>query len=446
MQGIDQIDDIGEQIISEVIQRVQSNFTKFEKFMNKQKNQKVILLCGNTGAGKSSLYNWILGADFKIIEKDGVGYLQPIPTNDEMYISKMGTNSTSVTQTFIYEYIQEMDHVLVDLPGFESTINDYHKLFIDLLFHKITTTFQTKVIYVLDSPQKELQNRGKDFIQFINQQFGLDKKNIPKIVLIINKYSEDGTDNEQIQRVKEQLQERVEFQGGMLQNIFIVHKIKNFEMIKQVFSVQARQNIIQGLQKSEIINLQSKYAAKLSSGDIVNNYLLQKSTYYFKDLKEKYIQIKQLIDNNQKFSTVPNKQQESDSSSNLPQTIEGLNQLYTCMIYKKKSDISESYDFQNFKKIYHYFLPYQDNLSSYFCMNNLESGEITRFNSVLDYLQQNKNSTNSLTDINDDIVYKQVQQVNTTENQSSKWIDLVGNVAMIIVVVFKKVYWFYQVK
>ncbi|CAD8071323.1 unnamed protein product [Paramecium sonneborni] len=438
MDKIEQMNEIGENIIADVIVRIKKNFTRFQQYMNKYRDKKVIILCGNTGAGKSSIYNWLLGADFKMKQENGVDYLQPHHYDEKMYISKMGTNTNSITETSIYQYIEELDHILVDLPGFESTKGDYHKLFIDLLFHKITTTFQTKIVYVLDNPQKELQNRGKDFTQFINQLIGFNSNNIPNIFLIINKYSEDGIDNEQIQRIQVQLEEIKEFKGRMLKNIHIIRKIKNKEMIQQIFAEQPRKFLLQSLIKSDIFTLQSTNRIQFSSSHIVNDYLMNQSTCYFQELKKMSQNIKQLIDMKQIFNIFAEKQEEPNSSSNIPQSIEGLYDLYTLIISNKRSEIASTDEFQNFKKIYDYFLPYEEQLLSYFCMNNNLSAQITLFNLIIDYLQQTPQQKSTENKLN---IYhsQQTTQPKPSENQQNKWVEIFSNITEFIIRVAEKI-------
>ncbi|CAD8125517.1 unnamed protein product [Paramecium sonneborni] len=434
-----QFNEVGEEIITEIIQRVDNNFKKLNKFMQQYSDKQVILLCGNTGAGKSTLYNWLLGAKFEINE----GYLEVIQTHEDMYVSKIGSTSTSITQTSIYAYIQELDHVLIDLPGFASTISDYHKLFIDVLFQKITESFNTKIVYVLDSSSKVLQNRGADFIQFIQSSLGNNQHSTQKINFIINQYNEDGSDEDQINRVRQQLSSRNEFKAGLPKNIQIVRKIKNQEMIDQVFSIKKKQDIIQSLIQSEPIKIQLQHVTQLSSSDIVNNYLMNKSTIYFKELKEKSLKIQEMIDNKHIFKiTIPKKQEETNSDSSLPQTIESLYMLYTCLISNQPSDIKDDEDFQNFKKIFQYFLRYQSSFNCYFCLNSLENGEITRFNSIIDYLQktQDKTQTSNMNKKLDQFqINPEIPDIEQIQKKQHKWIKIFEDVYYFVVIIAKTV-------
>lgn len=56
------------------------------------------------------------------------------------------------------------------------------------------------------------------------------------------------------------------------------------------------------------------------------------------------------------------------------------------MITNETTGLNDDDDFQNFKKIYTYFLPYGQHLSCFSCMSDYEDGEVTRFNSVIDHL------------------------------------------------------------
>lgn len=78
---------------------------------------KVLILVGITGSGKSTIFNLLCGAKFKLIEnEDGVEELELDEISQEFSVMKGGMQS--VTKEPKYYFNEEFNHLLIDFPGF----------------------------------------------------------------------------------------------------------------------------------------------------------------------------------------------------------------------------------------------------------------------------------------------------------------------------------------
>ncbi|CAD8096035.1 unnamed protein product [Paramecium sonneborni] len=335
----------GQEIIKEIINEVEKDFEKFLEFTEKHTKKEIIILCGNTGAGKSTIYNWLLGAQFQITRNS----LQIKQANQEFKISPQSSSSISVTQNPFYEYIQEFDHILVDFPGFESTKSENHQLYVDLLFKKITNAFETKIVYVLENTKFNLTQRGKDYQSFIIDKIQSDTKNVENVCLILNQYNDRPSDDEFIQNVKDILEKRRELKN-LPKSICVIRQIQNDNDINEILSEEKRynKNYFKTYQFSQIIRrLNHKRLSKCY--ELILFYKFNK----YGKLNQNDDKLKKNIDN-----IIMIESGGQIESFNI-QEIKKLFNLYKTMI-QTCNNYNEIFDkdFNIFEKIYNYFEPF----------------------------------------------------------------------------------------
>jgi hypothetical protein len=100
--------------------------------------QKVIVLAGATGAGKSALCNWLIGNKLELVAPTRGDRPHTLKVNQASPNEfAVGTSRTKST-TFLPKAVQIGDGVvLVDFPGFFDTTNDEMQIAIDLAFQKV---------------------------------------------------------------------------------------------------------------------------------------------------------------------------------------------------------------------------------------------------------------------------------------------------------------------
>lgn len=80
---------------------------------------QIVLLVGNTGAGKSTIFNLLCGAEFEIREK-GLRNELIVKEGTKNYSLMMG-GTKSITKEPIYHFNEKYNHLIIDFPGFKDT-------------------------------------------------------------------------------------------------------------------------------------------------------------------------------------------------------------------------------------------------------------------------------------------------------------------------------------
>ncbi|CAD8181448.1 unnamed protein product [Paramecium pentaurelia] len=109
---------LDEVALLQIIDTIQSLLNLFQQQINN--DMKILILVGVTGSGKSTIFNLLCGAKFKLIEsEDGVEELDLEETSSEFSVMKGGMKS--VTKEPNYYFNEEYNHLLIDFPGFQDT-------------------------------------------------------------------------------------------------------------------------------------------------------------------------------------------------------------------------------------------------------------------------------------------------------------------------------------
>lgn len=63
--------------------------------------------------------------------------------------SEMKHGTKSITTEPKYHYIDEINHLIIDFPGFRDTRGEIEELVIQLLFNRIVTKNKVKLVYIV---------------------------------------------------------------------------------------------------------------------------------------------------------------------------------------------------------------------------------------------------------------------------------------------------------
>lgn len=99
-----------------IAERVKEEFSKNAVLLNAAKDQHIVAFLGNTGAGKSTLINFLAGKEI-IVSEDGEDYVLAHPEDKTAMVIGTGGNSETLYPKFI-----DVDGLrFFDLPGFNDT-------------------------------------------------------------------------------------------------------------------------------------------------------------------------------------------------------------------------------------------------------------------------------------------------------------------------------------
>ncbi|CAD8152030.1 unnamed protein product [Paramecium octaurelia] len=363
--------DDQESILMNLIGKFQKLIAQFDD-NNKKRNISVVLLVGLTGSGKSTIFNFLSGADFTIDENKEL-----LIKNPSNRYSKMigGMNSITKEPNFYHNY--ENNHLIIDFPGFQDTSGDWDRLLFELLFHKIATSGPIKIIYVIKNPENNLPNRGSDLQEFIKQVFLKGNDNIQKFNLLLNCYLEDLSEEKLQNKIKDDLNSVNLSQ--QIDKILVVRKAKKIDQLQLIFNDQQRQILLQQIKQMQPITIQPQ---KLPKSEIISDYL---RTTTLKTI-EKYGNILcDVFDNSYtKLSESQSKKTEQEMQQ-LLQVIKKDNQESPLNWYinfisiceelaqnlSSKCDIMNSSN--NFKEIFVYFSQFSDLIKGYEEMTIMKS-------------------------------------------------------------------------
>ncbi|CAK89860.1 unnamed protein product (macronuclear) [Paramecium tetraurelia] len=250
-----------ESILLKLIEKFQRLMDQFNK--NKKRNISVVLLVGVTGSGKSTIFNFLSGADFIIDENNEL-----VIKNPSNKFSKMIGGMNSVTKEPNFYHNTQNNHLIVDFPGFQDTNGEWDQLLFELLFYKIVTSGPIKIIYVIKTPENSLPNRGSDLQEFIKQVFLKGNVNIQQFNLLLNCYLEDLQEEQLRNKIKDDL--KYVNLSQQIDKILIVRKAKKNDQLNQIFNHQQRQILWQQIEQMQAIKILPQ---KLPKSEIISDYL-----------------------------------------------------------------------------------------------------------------------------------------------------------------------------
>ncbi|CAD8194565.1 unnamed protein product [Paramecium pentaurelia] len=347
------------------IQLLFIEFTVLKK-INENVKQKLntILLIGNTGSGKSFIFNWVSGAKFEYSN----GELKFIQSEGQNF-SVQSNAMQSVTYIPNFNKIDE-DYLIIDFPGFKDKKGKYSQLSIKLMFDEIVTKTNVKIAVVLYQPTTKLEERGAHIQEFIQSAFTSQNTKFDSIGLIINKFSkkvyEDSIKQIQKQIIEKSLVDKTnENVYQALSKQIIIMEDVYYDNIVDVLSENARQSVISRLKQISPISYQPDYQ---DENQVVSSYIKQELEKIFK----KYNKTLQ----KQKVDAKSNKYQLQNFINTLKDLIKQLNeisqndcdpqtQLIKHFISKIEQSKDEKQSQEKFFCIYQYFFKYKESISGY---------------------------------------------------------------------------------
>ncbi|CAD8066625.1 unnamed protein product [Paramecium primaurelia] len=347
--------------MSQIIQKLVEEFTR-----NTKNQGSVVLFVGSTGSGKSTTFNFLSGAEFKLNDDEELE-LKNILKN----FSNMNPGLESVTKEPNFFYNESNKHLIIDFPGFLDTNGDWDQLLIELLFNKIVSLGELKIIYVLNNPQNTLQNRGSDLQEFLKQ---LDN---PKINLILNCYMANWADEKLINKIKNDL-EQVKSSVNepklidLIDKILVKRKASNQDQLNSIFNNEQRQIFWKEIEELSKIKIKPR---RIHKSEIISQYIISKAT----NIIQEYGDILSLIfeqNNNQEDEKY--NQQQHQKLLQFQVLLKNKNKLsplqwfldfikiceeLTLNLYKSKSG--------DFLKIFQYFEQFQEFIDGYQYLDNI---------------------------------------------------------------------------
>ncbi|CAK89816.1 unnamed protein product (macronuclear) [Paramecium tetraurelia] len=405
---------IDEKAILQMIDTVLSQLYQFQE--QKNHNMKVLILVGVTGSGKSTIFNLLGGAKFKLIEsEDGVEELELEEISQEFSVMKGGMQS--VTKQPKYYFNEEFNHLLIDFPGFQDTNGEFDQIMIQMLFYKISTQSKVKILYVIRHPELEFQDRGTNLQEFVRATFKEQSIGIENLTLLLNAFNEEYYSDEEVKTsATEQICQLYNTNNSL--NIIVLRKINSEDDIVKQFSDENRRKIWEGIIKSEEIKLQP---IEILHTEKISAYLSEKS---FKCIEKVWLQVQSKLAQNLQ------KAQQNDLSR-----LQKLRSMFEDLTKIKKTDYVESfekfvfslgiiaqqlccsqevkYKREEFLKIYQFFQQFSDLINGYSeCQKHsnfardLQNDMIRMIENKIDFLKEVQKVENTTVEKNQEINLK----------------------------------------
>ncbi|CAK64914.1 unnamed protein product (macronuclear) [Paramecium tetraurelia] len=236
-----------------------------------------VLLIGNHYSGKSTVFNFLSGANFNF--NDEAKQIEIANKQDKFSQMNNGTKSITKTPLNVYKNNQN-NHVIIDFPAeFLNTDKSKDQQLIKLLFNKVVTSGPIKLIYILQCYDDCLPNRGTDLVHFSKML------NNPNFSLLLNKNHSEKSDEQLICKIKKQWEESYQINFNKtpkkVEQIHILKKAykNSLEVIFNDYSRKTLWCLIEQAKEIEIKPLEIPYGDELNlyknnlEWEFVNDYL-----------------------------------------------------------------------------------------------------------------------------------------------------------------------------
>lgn len=149
-----------------------------------------VLFLGLTGAGKSTLINYLCGVEYREIEKHGVP--QVIPRSDRaLEIARVGNSTSSATLLPQVITLPDVPYVLVDLPGFGDTRGSAEEICaaagIDMLTRQLGGVQALLFVVSWDALKDSRMNPYRDTAESVGAMISLYPETAENVILVVTK-------------------------------------------------------------------------------------------------------------------------------------------------------------------------------------------------------------------------------------------------------------------
>ncbi|CAK65029.1 unnamed protein product (macronuclear) [Paramecium tetraurelia] len=349
-------------------QVIKDQDTVFKKF-NENVNDKLntILLIGDTGSGKSFVFNWVCGAKFKF--EDNV--LKLTESQDNKFSAQ---SNAMQSVTYIPNFNKIDDHLIIDFPGFKDTKGKYSQLSIKLMFDEIVTKTNVKIAVVIPQSTTKLEERGTHIQELIKSAFTSKNTKFDSIGLIINSFQDDPENQtydekivikkfqEQLSLKAEQDKENAHIYQALSKQIIIIEDIYELNL-STALSDDTKNSVISKLKAISAVSYKPDYQ---DENQVVGSYItqeLRKSITSYQRLLQKKKEdaklngLQQCLDN-LKSEIKKMKDISKDDCNGQSEWIKNL--LSKLEQSKDKKESSEK-----FLSIFQYFFKYKESISGY---------------------------------------------------------------------------------
>ncbi|CAD8194569.1 unnamed protein product [Paramecium pentaurelia] len=364
-------------MILEVIDFLNGMLQKINE--NIEKKKKTILLIGNTGSGKSTIFNFLSGAKFDFQNKQII-----LIEEKGKKFSKQGDSMKSITFEPNFNMI-ENDYILIDFPGFKDTNGTKNQLSIQLMFNEIVTSTEVILAVVIQQPCVKLIERGQTIQEIVQDAFTSQYSKINSIGLIVNRFDDRLEDEPATKYMKQQLQDKGQdakengfIYKALSENIMIIREI---DPVKQIFTDEKKETLIKQLQSIKPVSFQPD---KVDQDNIVSDYIEAKLNRLFIEYEGSLIknrdEAKKKGEIKQFQTTLNDKLKEIDQFKH-----DDLNLVIEWMKKTILSVISEEID--NFLKIFKFFFKYKANIFGFKKLNTHIEGLKAKIQSIVQEIQ-----------------------------------------------------------
>lgn len=165
------------------VENVQKSLIFYERLLNESNEKNIVLLLGRTGAGKSTLINYLCKKALEVNDLNDI----VLKDSTDLEAAAIGTKSESETQC-PKALVTESNDLLFDIPGIASTGNTSSHLMDSIFIREIVLRASAvKFIFVIGE-EEFISDKSKcvsDFFEKMKTMFDIDFDKILKFSVIV---------------------------------------------------------------------------------------------------------------------------------------------------------------------------------------------------------------------------------------------------------------------
>lgn len=218
-----------------------------------------IIVCGDTGAGKSTLINYLTGEKLVALKPVNSKKLY-LDTNTPTLKAKIGHLQTSETQIPNKIHDETLKLTYWDCPGFEDSRGAVCDISNAFYINKLFNSQKLKTMIVVDEASINGSKRGKvfkDLVLRLSELF-VNKEDLYKsVVLVFTKIRDIENFREELQKMIVEIKDQItEAQLEVLAKITLDAPIATFDLPLTLGEISDSQksNIVENIEKAEFIS------------------------------------------------------------------------------------------------------------------------------------------------------------------------------------------------